>query len=158
MGLQREVAGVQKLDGGVGVVTQEGLRAWRDEERIILTPDGQQRRLGLAKIFLEGGEQLHVVGVVEKQVQLNVHVSGPLNDCGVEWVTLRRNVIALWDTVRVLGAEALGAQSVAENFAVLQRWFSPITLDGSPGVAKPFFIRVAILRNDGGNPFWASHR
>src|SRR5580704_18922900 len=115
----------------------------------MLAPDGKQRWLGLAKILLEGGVQLDVVGVVEKQVQLNVHVAGPLNHCGVEAETFRRNSIRMRDAVCILGAKALGAQCVTEDFAILRRWFSPIALDGSPCVAESFFIRVSILRNDG---------
>ena len=52
--LQREMAGIEEMHLGVGVVALEGLGAGRQEERIVLAPDRQQRRLG-AQVALESG-------------------------------------------------------------------------------------------------------
>jgi len=51
--LQGEVPGVQKLDNGIGIIPAVGLRSGRDKERIMLSPNGEQRRLGVAEIFLK---------------------------------------------------------------------------------------------------------
>ena len=45
VGFQCEMPGIQELDGGVGIVSFEGLCAGGDEERIVLAPNCQQRRL-----------------------------------------------------------------------------------------------------------------
>src|SRR5271170_7483049 len=37
-------------------------------------------------------------------------------------------------------------------------WFSPVELDGSPGITQTFFVGVAILRNDSGDALGAGHR
>jgi hypothetical protein len=68
VGLEGEVSCIEELDGGVGVVARKGLGAGRDEEGVVLAPDGEQRRLGLAEVLLEGWVELYVVGVVEDEV------------------------------------------------------------------------------------------
>src|SRR5271165_3548988 len=73
---QGEVSGVEELDRGIGIVPLKGFSTWGNEVEIMLAPDRQQRRLRGAEILLKLRIQLHVVGIVEKQVQLNVHIAG----------------------------------------------------------------------------------
>src|SRR6185503_17861869 len=51
---EREVAGVEELDLGLRQVALVGLGAGRDEEGIVAAPDGEQRRLALPEILVEG--------------------------------------------------------------------------------------------------------
>src|ERR1700677_4105202 len=44
------------------------------------------------------------------------------------------------------------------RFAMLGSGFSPVQLDGSPGITQAFLVSVAVLRNDGGDALGASHR
>ena len=60
VGFEREVAGIEEADLRLGQVALERLGARRDEERIVLAPDRQQRRLMLAEIGLEGGVERDV--------------------------------------------------------------------------------------------------
>jgi hypothetical protein len=41
--LQREMAGVEQVDFGVPIIALKGFGARRQEERIVLAPDSQQR-------------------------------------------------------------------------------------------------------------------
>jgi hypothetical protein len=90
VGFEGEVACVQKLHGGVGVIARRGFRAWRDEERVVLAPDREQRRLRFAEVLLEGRVEFYVVSVVEKEIQLNVHVAGALETNARTSMTKRR--------------------------------------------------------------------
>src|SRR5947208_3338865 len=53
MCFQREVAGVEETDGRTGNVALEGLGTSWQEERIVLAPHRQERRLVPAEVFLE---------------------------------------------------------------------------------------------------------
>src|SRR5262249_48775494 len=54
MRLEREVSGVEEAHDRVGNIPLEGLRAGRQEERVVLAPHRQKWRLVVAKILLEG--------------------------------------------------------------------------------------------------------
>src|SRR5262245_6777933 len=64
VGLQREVAGVQKAHLRVGDVAPVGLGPLRQEERVVLAPHRQEGRLVGAEILLEGGVERDVALVV----------------------------------------------------------------------------------------------
>src|ERR1700689_3216688 len=72
VGLKREVAGGHEPDVGVRDIALERLRARRDEERVVASPDREQRRLAGAEVLLPGRVQGHVAGVVEEQVELDL--------------------------------------------------------------------------------------
>src|SRR5262249_12537670 len=83
MRLEREMAGVEEADDRAANVALEGLGTGRQEERIVLAPDRQQRWLMPAEILLERGVQRDIALVVADQVQLDVVGTGP---CQVEIV------------------------------------------------------------------------
>src|SRR5215471_11507376 len=91
MRFQREVARLEKADHGARNVALERLGARRQEEWIILAPHREERRPPSAKVFLELRVQRDIAGVVEEQVELNLVVAGPNEQCRVERVALRRD-------------------------------------------------------------------
>ncbi len=95
MRFQREVARIQKLYRRIGIIPPEGFPAGRNEIRIALTPYRKQRRLCFSEIFLESGIDFQIVGVVEKQVQLNVRVPGPRHQRGIKGITFGRNQVRI---------------------------------------------------------------
>jgi hypothetical protein len=90
MGFQREVARIEELYLRVRIVPLVSLRSRRNEERIVFAPDGQQRRLCLAEILLKRGIKLYIVGVIQKQVELNIHIAGPRINPVIQRVALGR--------------------------------------------------------------------
>src|SRR5262249_25473002 len=83
VGLERKVAGVEETYVGVRHVALERLRTGRQEERIVLAPHCQKRRLVFAKISLEFGIQRDVALVVAEQVELDFIGAG---SCQIEVV------------------------------------------------------------------------
>ena len=61
---------VEEPHHGVGDVALERLRARREEERVVLTPDGEQWRLAVAEILLKDRIQRDVASVITKEVEL----------------------------------------------------------------------------------------
>src|SRR5262245_45974891 len=76
MGFEREVAGVEEADDSTGIVPLERLATRRQEERIVLAPHRQQRRLAGAEVVLERRIQRHIALVVAEQVELHVIGTG----------------------------------------------------------------------------------
>ena len=70
----------------VGNVALECFGACGDEIGIELAPHGKQRRLGGAEVLLEFRIKLHVVGIVEEEVELDVDVAGQREDGSVECI------------------------------------------------------------------------
>ena len=72
VGFEREVTGVEEVHFGAWVVALERLSARRQKEGIVLPPDGEQRRMRLAEVLLELRIALHVVRIVQEQVELDL--------------------------------------------------------------------------------------
>jgi hypothetical protein len=64
MRFQREVPGVEEADNCSRNVVLECLAAWRQEERIVLAPHGEERRLVGAEVGLESRVERDVAFVV----------------------------------------------------------------------------------------------
>ena len=91
MRLQREMAGVEETDVRIRNVALECLGAWRQEERIVLAPDRQQRRLVRAEIILESRIERDVALVVAEQIELDFVGARPGQIEIVERVAVRRD-------------------------------------------------------------------
>ena len=76
MRFQREVAGVEEANNGVGNVALEGLRTRRQEKRIVLAPYGEEWRLVGAEVVLEGRIECDVALVVAEQIELDLVGAG----------------------------------------------------------------------------------
>ena len=77
MCLQSEMPGVEETHFGLRVVALECFGAWRQKERIILSPDCEQWWPPCAEIFLELGIENDVAGVIQEEVELNFVVARP---------------------------------------------------------------------------------
>src|SRR5262245_21539729 len=89
--LESEVSGLEERDLRVLDVTLERRRACGYEERVSVAPDGEQRRLVLAKVLLELRIHVDVARVVEEQVQLYLMRAGSGHVVVVQVVAVRRN-------------------------------------------------------------------
>src|SRR5262252_5535932 len=98
MRLEREVAGIEELHGSIGNIALEGLCPGRNEIRIMPTPDCQQRWPKLPEIFVKFRIKLHIVGVIEKKIELNVDIARAAHQCRIECVTFRSDFICGRDT------------------------------------------------------------
>src|SRR5580692_7906674 len=72
--LKRKMSGVQELDPRVRDVPSKSLGPRGKEKGVVFTPNRQQRRLHLPEVVLKRRVELHVRGVVAKQIELDVLV------------------------------------------------------------------------------------
>jgi len=61
---------IKKMNLGRGYIAAVCFCSRRDECRIILAPNGEQRRLRGADIFLECGVLFHIRSVIQNQIEL----------------------------------------------------------------------------------------
>lgn len=143
---ESEMSGIEELDSRVGQIFAKCLCSGGNEKWIVLAPDRQQRGLRFPEIFLELWIELYVRRVVEKQIQLDLFVSRSLKERRIQCVRLRRNILRIDYTVRVLPACSTRRQdALAEYGSVVWRRFSPILSDRPPRIAEPFFVGISIL-------------
>jgi hypothetical protein len=98
MRFQCEVACIQKLNSRVGIISTERFRARGDKIWIMFARYREQGRPPRPEILLERGIKLHVVGVVEKQIQLNLSIAWPRNKRSVQRVIFRRDHTRICDS------------------------------------------------------------
>src|SRR6266700_4336729 len=158
MRFQREVPGVEESDDCVGDVALERFGARRQEKRIVLAPHCQKRRLMLAKIGLEFGIQRDVALVIAEEVELHFIGARSCEIEVVERIPVRRNRGRVGDAVGVLPDRCLGRKKGAQGCAVCFGRVLPVCADGGPAVAEALDIRIAILRDDGGDALGVPHR
>ena len=91
MRFQREVAGIEQLNLRIRIVSPESFRPCRDEIWIMFPPNREQRRLRFSEILLESWIKLYVVGVIEKQIQLDVGIAGPRQQRRIERIAFGCN-------------------------------------------------------------------
>src|SRR4051812_8049499 len=70
--LQREVPGVEEADIGVRNIALERFGSRGQEERIVLAPHRQQRRLAISEIGVEVRVESDIAGIVEQQIELRL--------------------------------------------------------------------------------------
>src|SRR5215467_9767427 len=91
MCFQREVARLEEADHGTWNVALERLSTRRHEERIVLAPHRKERWPPRTEVFLELRIQRDIASVIEEQVELDLVVAGPREQCRVEHVALGRD-------------------------------------------------------------------
>src|SRR5271166_402751 len=158
VGLQREMAGVKEADHGVGDIAFERLGARRQEERIVPAPHCEERRPVVAEVLLEGRIERDVALVVAEQVELQLGHAGPGEIEIVQRIAVRRNRRWVRHAVRVLPDRGLGCEECLQRLAIGLGRILPVGPDRIPAVAEPFFVGIAVLRNDRGDPVRMLHR
>src|SRR5262249_16347568 len=87
--LERKMACIWELHVCVWQVFAKGLCPRGNKEGIILAPDHKQWRIGLPEIFLKIRIELHIRGVVEEQIQLNVFVPRTIKERRIQGIRFR---------------------------------------------------------------------
>ena len=100
--VQSKMPSVDKLHYRLRVVTLESLCARRDEDLIVLAPNGEGRRLVLAEILVELGIVREIGLVVGQVLELNLAVSGAIHGVEVQIVCLRRDFSSVRGTFLIL--------------------------------------------------------
>src|SRR5215467_1470504 len=145
MCFEREMSGIEELNLRVRYVFPKCFCSRRNEERIILAPDRQQRRFRLAEIFLKLRIKLYVRAVIQKQIELDLLVPRAFEECRVQRVCLRRHSLRIRYAVGVLPAGSSGCQNtLTENIPILCRRCSPIFSDWAPRIAQAFLVSIPI--------------
>src|SRR5262247_2732691 len=99
MRLEREVSGIEEADDRIRKIALESLRTERQEERIVLAPQSQERRPVGPEIVLEGREERDVALVVTQEVELQLIRAGPGQVEVVERVAVWRDRRRVRDAV-----------------------------------------------------------
>jgi hypothetical protein len=116
MSLESEVLGVEKLNRRALNVLAECFRTGRDEVWIVLAPDCQQRRGELSKVLVEDREELDVVGVIEKEVELNVDIARAGQQSSIQRVPLWFDQVLFGNTGAVFAAHSFTIEAVTTPF------------------------------------------
>src|SRR3954447_26495634 len=119
VGFQREMAGVEEAYRGVWNIALERFGAGRKEERIILAPYRQERRLVATEIVLEGRIERDVTLVVAEQIELHLIGAGSRQIEVVKRIAVRRNLGRIGYAVGVLPDRRLRLEEGAQRLAVL---------------------------------------
>src|SRR5690242_658008 len=128
--LRRKVSSVEELNRRVRKVLPERLCARRNEEGIVLAPDGQEGRLRSTKVLVKCRIQLHIGGVVEEQIQLDLLVPWALQQSRIQRIGFGCHGLRVGYAVRVLPPGAFRRQNgVAEYFSILGGGRGPVGPD-----------------------------
>src|SRR6202046_3070366 len=100
--LQGEVAGVEELDGRVGIVSAIGFGAGRNEKYVVLSPYGEEGRFVLTEVGLKFRVKFYVGRVVEIQIELNIFYAGALEESLIEIVSFGSDSSGIGRTYRDL--------------------------------------------------------
>jgi hypothetical protein len=73
---EREVSCGKQLDCSAGNIALKGFCSCWNKVGIELAPHSEQRWLRGPKVLLKPGVQLHVVGIVKEEVELDIDVAG----------------------------------------------------------------------------------
>src|SRR5262249_48787504 len=152
VGLQREVSGIKKAHNRAWIVAFERLGTNREEERIVLAPYRQQRRLMAPETLVAGVGKCDVAVVISEEVELRVIGAGSGQVKGIERVAVGRNQRRVGYAVCVLPAGCLGREEGSERLSVRRRRVLPIGPNRTPAVAETFLVGVAVLGDDDCNP------
>jgi hypothetical protein len=150
MRFQCEVPSVEKADDCSWNVALECLRAGPQEERIVLTPHGEERRLVSAEVGLESRVERDVAFVVAEQVQLRFIRAWAGQIEIVQRPTIGGNHRLVGHTVGILPTRRSGSEEGAKSFSIGWRRVLPVGADGVPALAQPLLVGVAVLGDDRG--------
>src|SRR5579872_1060869 len=94
--------GVVKDHFGTRVIAFESFSAWRQKERVVLSPHRKDWRPLCAEEFLKPGVQRNVARIIQKQVELNLVIAWTSKQCRIELISLGRYQPLVLYAVQVL--------------------------------------------------------
>ena len=150
--LKREMPGVDEMQFGVRQVLKIGRRAVGGEDLVVLAPDDQRRRLALAKERLEFRIERDVGSIVEEEVELDVLVSGAIEQRLIVAPIVRIDAGNVGHAVDILELRRFRRDEEGERGAMRFGSVGPISLDRVPESLEPFLIGVAVLHDQCGHP------
>src|ERR1700678_2929999 len=154
MCLKRKMARVEETYLHAWNVTPERLCAGRQEKWVVLTPDRQKWGLAFTEIGLEFWVKRDVALVVAKKIELDLIRAGTGQIEVIERVSVRRNRGRVSDAVGVLPDRRLRRKERAKRRAIGFGRVLPVRPDRVPTVAQPFFIGIAVLRDNCRDALW----
>src|SRR5262245_41189566 len=135
MGFERKVTSVEEMNDRGRNVALKGLGTGGQEERVVLPPCRQERRLVRAEIFLESRIKGNVAFVVTEQVQLDLVRTWARQVEVVERIAVGRNRTRVRYAMCVLPARCFRSEERTEGIAVGLRGLLPVCSDRIPPVA-----------------------
>jgi hypothetical protein len=148
--LEGEMSGIDEMHLAVRIIALKGFDAGRQEERIVLALDREKRGPSDADEFLETWIKHDIAGVIQEQIQLDLVVAEPRDQCRVEHVGLRHDQRLVRDAMDVLEFGRLGLEEVSQRRAIGAGRLPPIFLDRVPAFAQTFNVGVTVLRDERG--------
>jgi len=139
------MTGIEQMHLSVRIVSLKGLGAGWKEKRIVLAPHGKERRPSSAEVFLEFRIKRYIALIVAKQIELNLVVSWPGEERGIERPGIWRQPFRRRYPMLVLPLRRFRLEESAQRRAVLRRRLFPVGLDRIPALAEPLEISVAVL-------------
>ena len=97
------MARVKEVHFSLGIIARERFRSGRQKEWIIFSPDREQGRTILPKERLKLRIQRHIAGVVQEEVELDLVIAGPGEQCRVEGIALGSNERCIVSVKRATG-------------------------------------------------------
>src|SRR5215469_7071049 len=110
MSFERKVTCINEMDFGVRNIPLVGLSARGQKERVVLAPDGEERRLVFSEIALKLRIEIHVACIVEEKVELRFMSAGTRQIKVVERAPIGRNKRFFRRAMHVLKFSGLGCQ------------------------------------------------
>ena len=111
MRLQREMSRRQKRHRRIRNIPLECICTRRKKVRIKLAPHREQRRMSRPKILLKLRVQLHVVGIIKEQIQLDINVPRPRQQGSVQRVSLWFDYAVIRNSNRIFEVSGILALS-----------------------------------------------
>jgi len=157
VGLEWEVSAIDELDFGIGDVLLEGFSTRRDEDGVVLAPDGEHGGFRFTEVLLEIRVKGLVRGVIREDIELDLSVTLTGHQGGVEVVCGGIDVLTtIGSTVGVLPFGDVQTGSTAEVLPILLRARRPKFLKRCPEIgSEAFDVGVAVLGDDTLDSFWA---
>jgi len=145
---QSEVARVEQVELHVLQVTPVGVSPGGRENRVVLSPDDQSRRLVLAEVFLPLWIEGRIAAIAVEQRQLNLLVSWPVQERLHMSPSVGTDGFGVANTMEVLPFGRIEIQQRAQAIALLLAAIFPIGFDRLPKlVVDAFVVGVAVLHD-----------
>lgn len=143
--LQREVAGIDQVKLGCGIISQIGLRACGGKYLVACAPDDERGWSARSQKRLKLGIQRDVRPVVIEQIQLNLLVSRALKQRVVVPPRVGIDAARIVHAVQILPLDLVQRERLAQGIAVGRRVACPLGLYGLPEALNAVGIGISVL-------------